>query len=222
MKQMKEIFVSILAVLICTIGFSQDSEQLVSKKGTPILPEAGDISFGIDVVPFFGIFKEGAESPGFNPISSQTILGKYFITDKQAITLRFGVDFLNDKFGDTDFTNYEVDNNTDFTIGVGYEWRRGKGRVQGYFGGEGYFFFSKNKTNDEDGNITVDNQTMGGGIDGILGAEYFIAPKLSLGGQFRWGPSFGTFKNNQTNIKAQGISVSFDNLGGAIILAFHF
>jgi len=219
---MKEIIVSFLTVLICTIGFSQDSEVLVSKKGTPILPEQGDISFGINVVPFFNIFKQNAESPGFNPIVDQTILGKYFVSDKQAVTLRFGINFLNDKFGNNDFTNYEVDNNTDLTIGVGYEWRRGKGRVQGYFGVEGYFFYSMSKTNDEDGTISVDNQTIGGGIDGVLGAEYFIAPKLSLGGQFRWGPSFGTYKDNQDSEKAQGISVNFGNLGGAIILAFHF
>jgi hypothetical protein len=219
---MKTVAVSILMVLLSAIGFSQDPEGLVSKKGTPILPEQGDISFGIDVVPFFNIFKTGTGSPGFNPIVYQTILGKYFITDKQALTVRFGINFLNDKSGDNDFTNYQVDNNTDLTIGIGYEWRRGKGRVQGYFGGEGYFFYNKNQTKDEDGNLYVDNQFMGGGIDGVLGAEYFIAAKLSLGGQFRWGPSFGTYKDNQDNEKEQGISVNFDNLGGAIIMAFHF
>jgi hypothetical protein len=63
---------------------------------------------------------------------------------------------------------------------------------------------------------------MGGGIHGVLGAEYFIAAKLSLGGQFRWGPSLGTYKDNQDNEKGQGISVSFDNLEGAIIMVFHF
>jgi hypothetical protein len=99
---------------------------MVSKKGTPILPERGDISFGIDVVPFFNIFKTGTDSPGFNPIADQTILGKYFIADRQALTVRFGINFSNDKFGDNDFTNYQVDNNTDLTIGMGYGWRNSR------------------------------------------------------------------------------------------------
>jgi hypothetical protein len=219
---MKTIIATFLMVFLYSGVYSQDTGGLVGKKGTPILPEQGDFSIGIDVVPFFNIFKTGTESPGFNPLADQTIFGKYFITDRQAISARVSANFLYDKSGDSDYTNHEVDNNIDLTVGAGYEWRRGKGRVQGYVGGECYFHYSKNLTKDQDGIKSVDNQTIGTGIDGILGAEYFIAPKLSLGGQFRWGPSFGTYKDNQDSEKGQMISVSFDNLGGAIILAFHF
>jgi hypothetical protein len=43
------------------------------------------------------------------------------------------------------------------------------------------------------GTRTTKSQTAGGfmiGVVGFIGAEYFIAPKLSLGAEFQWGPSY--------------------------------
>ena len=72
-------------VLYCTTGFSQDSEGFVSKKGTPILPEKGDLSFGIDVVPFFNIFKTGTKDAGFNPVADQTRLTVWESTESSEL-----------------------------------------------------------------------------------------------------------------------------------------
>src|SRR5438309_2330546 len=46
----KLLFIAVLTSMV-SLAFAQDT-QLMSKKGTPILPEAGDWSIGIDAVPF--------------------------------------------------------------------------------------------------------------------------------------------------------------------------
>lgn len=91
----------------------------------------------------------------------------------------------------------------------GLEWRKGTTRLQGFYGAEvgvGFgggmkeaytygndFDFTTNPTqnNGVDGALDVrENKTKGGltfGLRGFIGAEYFIIPKLSLGGEFGWG-----------------------------------
>ena len=78
---MKKNFVLILLL----IGFGASAQELTSKKGTPILPEAGDWSIGIDAKPFLdyagNMFNGNASnsSPSFNWTSTvfpQIITGK--------------------------------------------------------------------------------------------------------------------------------------------------
>ena len=103
--------------------------------------------------------------------------------------------------------NYTTSNGT-FGLGVGVEMRRGSGRVQGYYGGELAFNRSNFSEIREYGNMmTVDNQSpttafgtgnsrmiasygntnYGVNLNGIIGAEVFIGPKISLGGEFSTG-----------------------------------
>ena len=92
----------------------------------------------------------------------------------------------------------------------GMEWRKGSTRLQGFYGAEvGVGFGGGNKTEYTYGNAydvaagfvsqthAVDGSTdivsvtnKGGvlfGLRGFIGAEYFVLPKLAIGGEFGWG-----------------------------------
>jgi hypothetical protein len=74
------------------------------------------------------------------------------------------------------------------------------------------------------------------GIVGFIGAEYFIAPKLSLGAEFQWGPSFqsngkstveteswtGTATKTTTTTTAGNTSLGFGTAVTSINLNFFF
>jgi hypothetical protein len=159
---------SVLALALAfgvTTAFAQD---LTSKKGEPILPEAGDWGLGVDAAPFINfagnLFNNSSanNTPSWNFLTSnQTIAGKYFTDEKTAYrgAVRLG-------FGSTTDKNYVtqdigtgtpsnppatvVDKRTmsDNGIGLsgGIEMRRGKTRLQGYYGGEVGIWFGGSKT----------------------------------------------------------------------------
>ncbi len=96
-----------------------------------------------------------------------------------------------------------------YLIGLDYEMRRGYNRLQGYYGGGINFSFFKTSNTYEYGNaissITPDpastnfgtgnltpagrvletggNMNYAGGINGFVGIEYFLLPKISIGGE---------------------------------------
>ncbi|MBX2984477.1 MAG: hypothetical protein KF882_00700 [Bacteroidia bacterium] len=158
-------------------------------------------------------------------------------------------------------------------LGAGIEKRKGSTRLQGVYGAEaflGYFgqkqsyqygnaidvdFTAPNSTNFGTGNIT----TLGGqfarttesnlgsaffiGARGYVGVEYFIAPKISLGGELGYSLAFmrnsSTYVTNETfdfdNLKAEKVTfksvrnagltstgMGLDNTNAAINLYFYF
>ncbi len=82
--------------------------------------------------------------------------------------------------------------------------------------------------------------TIGAGVRGFIGAEFFFLPKVSLGGEFNWGvqylktsEGYGITENwdapsgtvNEDKFKVGGgsdFNLSTGNLGGALYLLFHF
>jgi len=240
---------SVLALAMAfgvTSAFAQD---LTSKKGEPILPEAGDWAIGIDASPFLNyagqmLSNSGATSPGFQFLNSnQTIIGKMFKDEKTAYRaiIRLGKTSNTKRADIGDATSTATltypalatmkedkwKHSTSFIgLGAGMEMRRGKTRLQGYYGGEFMFWMSSSKdkytygnalatgtpgvsvsgatTTDWSGsggvNMTTDTygnsarvtewksgSTIGFGVRGFIGAEYFILPKISIGGEFGWG-----------------------------------
>jgi len=146
----------ILAALLLGVGSAQ--AQLTSKKGEAYLPAAGDWSIGIDATPFLtymGGFLSGAGAvaPTQNFLNAnQTIIGKYFKTDKMAYrgVLRIGSNSQNwsnmvaktgavaptyPNLGETVEDTYK-EKSMNIAIGGGLEWRRGSTRLQGYYGGD--------------------------------------------------------------------------------------
>jgi hypothetical protein len=101
---MKKIIIalSIALLLVQQAG----AQELVSKKGFPILPEKGNIGLGIDAVPFLnyaGNFFHGSSStsaPSWEfPNSVYTISGKYFLESQKAIraSVRIGTSITTEK-----------------------------------------------------------------------------------------------------------------------------
>lgn len=160
---------------------------------------------------------------------------------------------------------------TTVVLSAGMEKRRGKGRVQGIYGAELVIGFTSGKTTYQYGNpFSLNFNTPGStnftgsnnaqnagsrvtenksgasflvGARGFVGVEYFIAPKISLGGEFGYmlgfqttGKSYLTTESwNSTTNTAQkiktdsynnnglsSIGIGLDNLNGSINLLFYF
>lgn len=151
----------------------------------------------------------------------------------------------------------------------GMEWRKGSTRLQGFYGAElglgfgggtkeEYTFgntydFTTNPSmmHGVDGTVDVQSHTTKGGImfglRGFIGAEYFVLPKLAIGGEFGWGlglqtmgeesevvmqvNSAGTALEEKTNIlasKRSEMNLGTDNMNsvfgpsGTLRISFHF
>ena len=236
---MKKI-VFLLSLSLC-VGFSaiaQDDEDeggidaaYASKRGVYLLPMAGDFALGIDATPLIknvGSLFSSSE-PSFNGVD-QMIYGKFFLKDNRALRIKLGLNFENSDLkgivpNDEEIANNPLNPNATLIdickesglgvqLGIGYEFRRGLGRVQGFYGGEIIAGFRKGKNSYEYANpMTTLNQdpnsynfnwgsytNMGNrvteekwgqeisaGFNFFLGVEYFFAPQMSLGGELGLG-----------------------------------
>jgi hypothetical protein len=253
---MKKYFTLAAALLSLSTLVAQD---LTSKKGEPILPEAEDWGIAIDANPFLyyaGNFfgKTSNTNPSWTFFTNnQTITGKYFMEAQMAFrgTVRIGVSSdtkrakvidiraLNSTTAPTypelQATTENTWNRSVTTVGLagGIEKRKGKTRLQGFYGGEIGFLYSSTKDKFTYGNalqavpgntvpvspsddfagasntaptVAVQGTLIGPGrvlernlgsvfsfgMRGFIGAEYFILPKMSLGGEFGWGIGLST------------------------------
>jgi len=217
-----------------------------NKRGVYLLPQAGDFAIGIDATPILryvgNIFNSGGNYPPlvkgvdarFNDLGldfGQTIYGKYFLQDNRAIRARLSLNFFsgeekgvvpNDvvRFDDPDSeaTLFDIrkGSGTIIEFAAGYEFRRGNGRVQGFYGGEAIFAFIgeketysyANRMNDDEVIFKTPNtsnfagsysresdriteykpgNTFTFGLGGFAGVEYFFAPQMSIAGEFGLG-----------------------------------
>ncbi len=234
-------------------AFAQD---LTSKKGEPILPEAGDWAISVDATPFLSYAKSfigagaGASAPTFNFLTGNSVIvGKYFKDEKTAyrggINIGFSTqsssnlvtqDHLGAQNPGTDLpkvTDKQTISNHGIGLTAGMEKRKGKTRLQGYYGAEAFIYFGGTTTKNKYGNAFSDTTSMGAnsttsfapagsgstptstvvasrvtevksgsnfqiGVRGFIGVEYFILPKMSLGGEFGWGIGFQGWGAGQT------------------------
>lgn len=147
---MKKRVLLIAAIFVAGTTFAQD--MLTSKKGTPILPEAGDYAIGFDAanaVNYFGNLANGNANNTANNLNLQqnlTIYGKKFIAADKAYRGMVRIGFSNQTDAgmvQSTAANAQqgdmVENDTttssfNIAIGGGIEFRRGKGRLQGVYG----------------------------------------------------------------------------------------
>jgi hypothetical protein len=246
------------AATLAFTAVSVSAQDLTSKKGEPILPEAGDYSIGIDATPFlnyFGNFIGGDgtnTAPGWNHLNGlNTIVGKYFVDPNMAYRgiLRIGLNSSTQRatIGDASastpptfpnlpaFKEDVLKSSSSFIgLGGGIEHRRGKTRLQGFYGGELFIWTLASKetytygnalsatilvnnttTTDFGSNLGLDTygndartlveksgRTFGIGLRGFIGAEYFVLPKFSIGGEFGWGLGFATVGAGSTEIES--------------------
>lgn len=230
-----------------------------------ILPAAGDWAVAIDANPFLEyagqlLSDTGATAPAWNFLTAnQAITGKYFLKSNLAAraSLRIGTASTSQsvKTANRTLVNAptfpatvtELENSvsvTASTVGAsgGLEWRRGQGRLQGFYGaevginvtstGQSYVYgngLTQAATADV-ANVNVDAQdnlglnnlvadpygnparvlrrsggtNFGVGVRGFIGAEYFILPKLSLGGEFGWGVAFVAGGTASEELESEG------------------
>lgn len=241
----------LLTAAIAVLGFTsvnaQDAPELVSKKGEIYLPEAGDwaISFNADGIfeyignSFSGDAKNDAPSVDF--ARNNSFVGKKFITDKTAYRVVANLQFTSDK--ETNETEEFKNSGFQLAAGLGKEWRRGNTRLQGFYGADALITVTSGKfeetLTDIDGTFissfeAKDGLGLGLGVQGFLGAEYFIFPKFAIGAQYTYGVGFNiagksevTTKNGtDAAVTVDGAKNSTFGLGGvgvaSINLTLHF
>lgn len=247
----KSLFTIALALGVSSV-FAQD---LTSKKGEPILPEEGDWAISMNVDPIFeyvgnafsgSTAKNGAPGAGFLN-GNNTIVGKKFIdaTHAYRVLVRIGLNSSTDKFlslqdgvtqpafpaSPSTVEDKYKKSNTTVGIGVGKEWRRGKTRLQGYYGADVMIWLASNKEKYTYGNAfsntnptptshdfgtnisnngrvteTKSGMTFGLGVRGFIGAEYFIFPKIAVGAEYGWGLGFQSTGKGSKSTEAQDAS----------------
>jgi hypothetical protein len=256
-----------------TFSFSVFAQDLMSKKGTPILPEAKDWSISFDAVPFLDyafdksrIMSPTAASSAAGSMSFQTpftIVGKCMKDANTAyrLKLRIGMNSSTQNtyvLKDGTTTNEMVKDSKvttghNITLGAGMQHYRGKGRLRGFYGAEGMIMLNKAAsdkftygnavTSTFLGTRTTEDKkgsSFGLGVRGFVGAEYFFAPKMSMGVELGWGPSLystgdGTkteemWDSSSSTVKSvstktggnSGFNLDVDNASGAIMFAIYF
>ncbi|MBQ5423872.1 MAG: hypothetical protein IIU33_01470, partial [Bacteroidales bacterium] len=263
--------------------------NMMSKRGEYILPVEGDFALGINALPMVNYFGNLFNGTAGNSASFRTfthslnlrttpvLFGKYYLTDKSAIRagLLIGVYnetnrenvMMNQQIPDPKVTVTDVMKSTETDLGIGadYLMYRGKGRVQGFYGGGISVNYTKTKATYNYGNLITTEfsapywydfaagTTTSGGprilsqsgdrsigvvLSGVVGVEYFIAPKISIGGEFRLGLYTGyDFKGYRTVERWTGTerevetlpkdandgSIAFRNASsGSLFMMFHF
>lgn len=260
-----------LTMFALALGLTSSfAQELKSKKEEVILPEAGDWSIGIDATPFLnyaGNFfgkTTANNAPTWNFLTNnQTITGKYFTDASTAYrgSLRIGMNSVTQRsmvadrsvatatsFPSADPMKENEWKNSTSAIGLsgGIEKRKGKTRLQGYYGGEVGIYFSNSKDKFTYGNalaptatpaivVDADDQFTGAGnidaaapiqgmigsarvterkngstfsfgVRGFIGAEFFILPKMSLGGEFGWGLGLANTGKTSTTYESVGFN----------------
>lgn len=281
---MKKLF---LTVALAAAVAGANAQDMTSKKGTPILPEAGDWSIGFDAAPWLNYFGNLMSNAGNNSANaayqeSNTIVGKYMKDANTAyrakLRIGFGSTTLNNIIQDDASTSTPRGTVTDelkssgmdITLGGGIQKYRGKGRLRGFYGAEvglrlgsgkdtysyGNAFSSTNisptTTTDWSNNprtvgpestrITEDKKgsTFGFNLRGFIGAEYFFAPKMSIGAEYGWGLGLSSTGEGEATVeswdlvangvrsttsktgKASSFGLDVDNASGSIVLSLYF
>ena len=263
---MKKVIISLCLCLgLTTLAVAQDTTEetanpRLTKRGISYLPVAGDIAIGVDAAPFLQYLGNAFNSsfnnaPVFNGVDN-TIYLKYFLQDDRALRAKFKFNVYQDKFKQTVANNHaiyvdptNVDATTidtrsvftqDYTLSLGYELRRGHGRVQGFYGAEFILGYSGGNSVYEYGNeITSANQVptfhnwgvtglptntirpteykngnaISAGLGAFVGVEYFVAPQLSIGGEL--GLAYSYYNKSQDVITGE----YFNNATGNVVEA---
>tara|TARA_Y100000385_G_scaffold288352_1_gene354733 strand:- start:347 stop:1243 length:897 start_codon:yes stop_codon:yes gene_type:complete len=259
---MKKIITSLMALSLMFNASSQDGDLLKNKNGKPILPKAGDyalqmnanplIDFGLNTVNIMNNTGQTSAHPGFtgsgsNSAATNYVVGKYFLSSSKALRFRLGYTSSTEKeetYGDNPINpsnafpsnillSTETEKERDFILGGGMEFRRGYGRLQGYYGGELYLEFGSSKTENEyeiaynqqaqdSGYIALGSSrtledksglTFGLGLRGFVGVEYFILPKISIGAEFGLGWSVESSPRGESSIESWRGTGTFDSNG---------
>ncbi len=180
--------IALLALAFGVTGaFAQD---LTSKKGEPILPEAEDWALSVDATPFLKYAGNFIGGNGLNAAptwdnygANNTIMVKKFIDAKSAYRATFRIGLRNQSWKNdvlqpvaststtvyfptaaTKVTDKASHSSTFIGLGVGKEIRRGKTRLQGFYGADIFIWYSSSKDKFKYAN-NLTQQVVGGTTD---------------------------------------------------------
>ena len=159
------------------LSFTSFAQDKSANQVPAMLPEAGDIGVGFDAMPFVEFVTKsiGGSAPaaafaGF-ATGQNAIWGKYFLDEKTAVRAQirpgFGSVTTNNTVSDDNgpvgqnatVTDTRKQSYSSIALGGGLEMRRGKGRIQGFYGGELLFSMGSTKTTYQYGNLLTSNNT---------------------------------------------------------------
>ena len=276
--------VLIIATIVLAANLS-NAQDMMSKKGTPILPEVKDWSIGIDANPILEYFGNAFNhsdnaAPAWDFTTNPMVITGLMVKDANTAyraKVRLGISSskrvykVNDDLSTATPAATKDDEvkttSRNIILGAGIQKNRGKGRLRGIYGAEAMIGFSGGKTEHTFANAmtatnptpstNIPGETSGStsrttkikngsgfmfGIRGFIGAEYFFAPKISVAGEFGWGPALNSTGEGEvttesssgaspnatvtTNSAKTGKFSSFsfdtDNNSGAIRISFYF
>lgn len=218
-----------LSLSVFTIHCQQDN-ILTNKNNRVILPEKNDIAIGFStntIFNYIGNLFNNSENNSLNLklLDNSQLFLKYYLTKNTAVNVRLGITMTNREIlYNTDYSEYIIDEEySQLKFSAGYEKRRGLTRLQLVYGGELNFFFNDvNYWGDipPGAGFIPPKRTMPNEIElrGFAGIEYFLAPKISVGGQCGLGLSNKGFLQKQVPDK---VVLNTDNFGGQIYMLFH-
>lgn len=223
---MKKVALLFSAVALMTASAS--AQELKSKKGENFLPEKGDWSIGFNADGIFSYIGNafngtaGNEAPTVDYQNLGTFVGKRFTSDKTADRYMANLGINSDKTGDNTASGF------DLTVGYGKEWRKGKTRLQGFYGADAMINVNSSSTKTVVGTTTTTVKSglgFGVGAQGFIGAEYFIFPKISMGAQYTYGLMLAVDGKSTTSVTGspdvEGPSSSSFNLGGVGVMSIN-
>jgi hypothetical protein len=177
---MKKILSISLGLLLTGVTIAQSNDQIQNKKGEDLLPVKGEwaVGAGFNMLGYVGNMFNGSTNNFYgnsiyrnSGLGGTSLFGKYMISDNNAVRLSvFNTGYNNvtkyevydDRLSNPDSTVFDSYNNSSSTtrIGLGYEFRRGKSRLRGIYGGDALVGWSTgNNINYNYGNaMTYDNQ----------------------------------------------------------------
>ncbi len=173
------------------------------------------------LIGYFGNLANGSTGNNLNlpwfDSTSKVIYGKMFKDENTAYRAKVRIGLGSSSSETTPFdpntdSSYVNKNKTSngftFIVGGGIEKRRGSTRLQGVYGAEALIGIigggntsttygkdlSANNTNLGSPRVlkTSNGNTLTFGVNGFIGVEYFIMPKISLAAEYTWGLSFNS------------------------------
>ncbi len=161
----------ILVIAVIALTATAHAQELLSKKGTPILPEPKDWSIGFDASPllkYVGNFFNHSDNNNTLMAyqDSLMIVGLYVKNANTAYRARVRLSFASQKWTaqvadqlSNSLTVNDERNYSQFgiTLGLGMQKSRGKGRLRGNYGFEGLLGFFTSKNSYTYGNVIDEN-----------------------------------------------------------------
>lgn len=200
--------ISCLFIAILFIG-SNSFAQLKTDKGLEILPQKGEWAVGVYTDNDFTItMKKVVEADKHKRYRLR--LG--FNSTSEVFKVQDDIQTANNPNASVLVDDKVTTSNTDIMFLYGIEKRKGNGRLQGFYGGEGGFGITNTTVKHDFANDFVSENVfapstsipgqdgifprtteanLGTGLNfelkGIVGAEYFFLDKLSVGLEWAWG-----------------------------------